>query len=179
VIARLVIAATLGLAPAAHAQAEPLETGRDARLFVSGVAAAFEGTLTSVSADALAITLRDGAAFTFQASQLERAEVLSSRRNTLRGAIVGLGVGLGTGVGLVVSSGGAGDGEPVSGGAPDEAFGDEFQAWKLIVPAVAGAVVGAFVGYSIRTPRWAPAFVPGAAGAPGDFALTWSGARAW
>jgi hypothetical protein len=167
----LLIAGWLGMASAARAQTEPLAPGREARLFVRGAADVLEGTLTSLSPEALEIVLLDGSTFTVPAGQIERAEVLANRRNTVRGAIVGGGAGLGAGVVLVVTKG-ADDAEAVSGGAPDDAFGDELQAWKLIVPAVAGAAVGAFVGYSLRTPRWAPAFVPARSG--GDFALAWT-----
>jgi hypothetical protein len=167
----VLIAGWLGPAPAVYAQAEPLEAGREARLYVRGVAMVLEGTLTSVSSDALQIGLRDGSSFTVSPSQLERADVLASRRNTVKGTVVGLGIGLAVGVALVVTASGAERGIAVSG---DAAFGDELEAWELIVPSVAGASVGAFVGYSIRTMRWAPAVVPGGAGTPGDFTLAWT-----
>jgi hypothetical protein len=134
---------------------------------VRGVAQIFEGTLTAVSPEALAITLRNGNDFTISPSQLERSEVLGSRRNTLRGAIVGGGVGLGTGVVLLVSN----DPPPAQATAPPgDRFGESFDAWKLIVPPIAGTIVGAFVGYNIRTPRWVPGFLPAASG---DVAFGW------
>jgi hypothetical protein len=168
----LALATWLGLAPAAHAQAEPLEPGREVRLYVRGVANTFEGTLTAVSPEALGITLRDGSSFTFSPAQLERSEVRTSRPNTLRGAIVGGGVGLGVGVALVVTDDEGGTGQLTT--TPNDEFGVSFDAWKLIVPPIGGAIVGAFAGRQIRTPRWAPGFMPAGAAAPGDFAFGWS-----
>jgi hypothetical protein len=135
---------------------------------VRGVAQVFEGRLTAASPEALAITLRDGSDFTISPSQLERSEVLGTRRNTLLGAVVGGGVGLGVGVVLLVTDDPA-QGQPTA--APDDRFGESFDAWKLIVPPVAGAVVGALVGNRIRTPDWFPGFLPGAGG---DVAFGWS-----
>jgi hypothetical protein len=168
----LALATWLGLAPAAHAQAEPLEPGREVRLFVRGVANTFEGTLTAVSAESLSITLRDGSSFTFSPGQLERSEVRTSRPNTLLGAIVGGGAGLGVGVALVVTDDDGGTGSPTT--APDDEFGASVDAWKLIVPPIGGAILGAFAGRQIRTPRWAPGLLATGAAAPGDFAFGWS-----
>ena len=168
----LALATWLGLAPAVHAQAEPLEPGREVRLFVRGVANTFEGTLTAVSAEALAITLRDGSSFTFSPGQLERSQVLSSRHNAVRGSIVGVGVGLAVGVFLVVTDEQLGTAQPAT--ASGNEFGASFETWKLIVPPIGGAILGAFAGRLIRTPRWAPGFLPTAAGTPGDFAFGWS-----
>lgn len=148
---------------------EPLEVGGETRLYVRGVANVFEGKLTSVSGDALAITLIDGSSFTFSTEQIERAEVLANRRNTLKGTIVGGGVGLGVGVALVVR-----DRDDTSPTALGDDFGTTFDAWKLIVPPLVGAAAGALVGYVVRTPRWAPAVVPSGGASPGDFALVWS-----
>jgi hypothetical protein len=159
----------LGLAPAVYAQAEPLEPGREVRLFVRGVAGPFEGLLTSATREALGITLRDGRDFTFTPSQLERTEVLSSRRNTLRGAILGGAVGLGVGVFLVVTDEGSPD--PT---APGGGFRTEFDGWKLVVPPIAGTALGAFFGSSVRTPRWVPGLLPAAGAASGDVAFGWS-----
>ncbi|MGE0158820.1 MAG: hypothetical protein AB7T31_05360 [Gemmatimonadales bacterium] len=139
-----------------------------------GVASTFEGTLTSVAADALSITLRDGRSFTFQASQLERAEVLASRRNTRKGAVVGGFVGLGVGVGLVASDGI----DPRAVDGDGDELGRGFDPWKLIVPPIAGAAVGALVGSRFRTPRWAPAVLPDGT-RPADFALGWIVPVAW
>ncbi len=171
----LAIATWLGLAPAAaYAQAEPLEPGREVRLYVRGVAAIFEGTLTALSADALAITLRDGNSFTFSPEQLERSQVRATRPNALRGALVGTGVGLGVGVALVISL----RDDPCAGGGGGElgftVCGAPFDGFKLVAPAVAGFFAGGLVGGFIRTPRWVPGFLPTAAGAPGDFAFGWT-----
>ncbi len=136
---------------------------------MDGVAAVFEGTLASVGGEELAITLLDGSDFTISLEQIERAEVLTRRRNTLRGAIVGGGVGLGVGVALVVSD--RNDTGPADAGND---FGTTFDAWKLILPAVSGAAAGALVGHLIRTPLWTPAVVPGVGTSPGGFALVWS-----
>jgi hypothetical protein len=163
----LLIAGWLGLAPAAHAQIEPLAPGRDARLYVRGAADMLEGRLTSVSRESLQITLLDGSSFTVPVEQLERAEVLAARTNTMRGAIVGGGLGLGVGVALVVR-----DRNETNSTDGDE-FGTSFDAWKLIVPPVAGALLGGLAGRLIRTSEWAPAFVAGAGGGA-DFALAWT-----
>jgi len=163
----LSIAGWLGLVPAAQAQTEPLAPGREARLTVRGAADVLEGTLTSVSPASLDIALLDGSSFTVPVDQLEQVEVLADRRNTLRGAVLGGGVGLGVGVALVV--GDRNDTSPTN----DDEFGTTFDVWKLIVPPMAGALLGALAGRVIRTPRWAPAFVPDAAD-DGDFALAWA-----
>jgi hypothetical protein len=152
---------------AVTAQAEPLETGREVRLFVRGVAGSFEGVLTGVRADAVTLVLRDGSFFTLQTRQVERSEVLGMRRNTTRGALVGLGVGLGVGIALAVTSRDACDGfcaDP----------GDHFDEWQLVWPALAGAAGGALVGRLIRTPRWVPGFLPGSTPDGGGVALRWS-----
>jgi len=167
VIAVLLIAGWLGLVPAAQAQTEPLAPGREARIYVRGAADLLEGTLTSVSSESLGIVLLDGSSFMVPVDQLERVEVLASRRNTLRGAIVGGGVGLGVGVGLVVSD------RETDRAVSDDEFGTTFDAWKLVVPPIAGALLGALAGRLVRTPRWAPALVPAGAGA-GDFAFAWT-----
>jgi hypothetical protein len=164
----LLIAGWLGLVPAAHAQTEPLAPGREARLTVRGAGDVLEGTLARVSPESLEIVLLDGSSFTVPVDQLERVEVLASRRNTLRGAIVGCGVGLGVGVGLLVSD--RETNRAVDGG--DE-FGTTFDAWKLVLPPIAGALLGGLAGRLIRTSQWAPAFVPGAGGGA-DFALAWA-----
>jgi hypothetical protein len=171
-IGLLLIAGWLGLTQAAYAQAETLAPGREARLYVRGAAGVLEGTLTTVNAERLEIALIDGSSFTVSVAQMDRAEVLASRRNRLRGAIVGAGVGLGVGVGLVVRSGDS-DGDSVPGGPDDDSFGDELPAWKLIVSSAAGTVVGAVVGYFLRTSRWVPAFVPGGPG-PGNVTFAWT-----
>lgn len=128
-----------------------------------GAADVFEGTVTSVREDAVAITLLDGSSFTFTYSQLERAEVRASRPNGLRGGIVGGGLGLAVGVILLVTDDRAG-----------RQFGESFDPWKIVAPPVGGAVLGIAVGRLIRTPRWAPAFIPLPDASPGDFALSWS-----
>src|SRR5690606_18371686 len=135
----------------------------EARLYVRGSAEVFEGTLTSVSDASVAIARLDGATFTFQTEQLERAEVRASRPNTLRGGIVGGGAGLVVGFVLLLTEDRAG-----------RELGEGFDPWKLVLPPVGGAALGALVGRFVRTQRWAPAFVPLAGGASGDFALAWS-----
>jgi hypothetical protein len=134
---------------------------------VRGAADVLEGTLASVSPLAIEIVLLDGSSFTVPVDQLERAEVRADRRNTVRGALVGGGVGLGVGVALVVRD--RNDTSPTDG---DE-FGTTFDAWKLVLPPIAGALLGGLAGRLIRTSQWAPAFVPGAGGGA-DFALAWA-----
>jgi len=143
---------------------------------VRGVANIFEGTLTAVTPDTLAVTLRDGSSFAFSSGQLELAQVRVARRNTLRGAIVGGGVGLALGVALVVTDEEAGISQPT---APADEFGASFDTWKLIAPPIAGAALGAVVGRFVRTGRWVPGVVPGAGVGPGDFAFAWSVPVQW
>jgi hypothetical protein len=160
----------LGLATTTHAQGAPLETGREVRLFVRGVAQVFEGTMTAVGPETLAVTLRDGSSFTLSPAQIERSQVRVPRPNMRFGAILGGAVGLGVGVVLVVTSrdrcaGGFGVGSTDCGSAFDGA--------KLIVPSIAGVVAGAVVGRFVRTPRWVPGILPAASGA-GGLAFRWA-----
>jgi len=161
-----------GLAPAAYAQAEALAPGRDVQLFVRGVIAPFEGTLTAVEPDGLTLTLLDGSVFTISPAQLQRSEVLGSRRNVRRGGVIGGALGLAVGVGMVVGSRNSCAGQP-SGYC--DAFGSTFHAWHLIVPPLTGTAAGALVGHFIETPRWVPGFLPQPS-ADGDFGfgLAWS-----
>jgi hypothetical protein len=147
----------LGLAPPALAQAEPLTPGREVRLYMQGVIAPFEGTLTANAPDALTVTLLDGSEFTLSPEQLQRAEVLGTRRNVVRGAMAGGVLGIVAGVWLVVE---ARDdcSRDLSGFC--NAFGDSINEWHLVAPPLAGATAGALVGYFIRTPRWVPGLLP-------------------
>ncbi|MBM4183818.1 MAG: hypothetical protein FJ207_06270 [Gemmatimonadetes bacterium] len=84
---------------ALHAQApELLRPGREVRVYVTGVAGVFESALMSASANAVTLRQRDGSIFTLQATQIQRSEVLATKRNTKAGAILGAGVGLGVGI---------------------------------------------------------------------------------
>ncbi len=161
-----------GLTPAAYAQAEALAPGREVRLFVRGVIAPFEGTLTAAEPDGLTVTLLDGSVFTISPAQLQRSEVLGSRRNVRRGSFMGGALGLGVGVGWVVAS--RNDCPGQASGYCDS-FGNSFHTGHLIVPPFVGAAAGALVGYFIETPRWIPGLLsqPSADGDVG-LGLAWS-----
>lgn len=161
-----VLCCALVLPTASAAQGEPLATGREVRLFVRGVAGTFEGVLTGIRPDALTLVLRDGSFFTLQTQQVERSQVLGMRRNTKRGALVGLGVGVVAGVALAVSS--------ETGCLENSGFCDHFEEWELILPPVVGAGLGVTVGWYVQTPRWVPGFMPASAPGDGGFALRWS-----
>lgn len=132
-------------------QGAPLTRGQEVRIFVTGVAGAFEGRLLGVNAQSVTVQVQNGTAFTLPTPQIQRAEVLGSRTNLRRGAIIGAGVGVGTGVAWAVV--------------------DRFEEWRLIVPALAGAAAGALVGNSIDSPQWLPGLLPNPA--DGDFAFGW------
>ena len=153
----LICALWLGLAPPALAQAEPLTPGREVRLYMQGVIAPFEGTLTASSAEALTLTLLDGSEFTLSPEQLQRAEVLGTRRNVVRGAMAGGVLGIVAGVWLVVESRDDCN-RDVSGFC--NAFGESINEWRLVAPPVVGAASGALIGYFIKTPRWVPGLLP-------------------
>jgi hypothetical protein len=159
----------LGLAPSAYAQAEPLAVGREVRLFVRGVIAPLEGRLLSISRDELTISMADGAVFAISPEQLQRTQVLGTRRNTARGLFLGAALGFGAGIAWIVRS-----------DCPRDAsgfceVGDSFNEWALVVPPVLGAGAGALAGYLIRTPRWAPGLLPQQSAAGGLAArLTWA-----
>ena len=161
-----------GLAQAAYAQADALAPGRDVQLFVRGVVAPFEGTLTAVEPDGLTLTLLDGSVFTISPAQLQRSEVLASRRNARRGGVMGGALGLVVGVGLLVTSRNDCPGQP-SGYC--DTFGDTFRASRLIVPPLVGTAAGGLVGHFIETPRWVPGVLPQPS-ADGDvgLGLAWS-----
>jgi len=160
----LVLAVLLGLPPRVHAQGEPLAPGRMARLFVRGLVAPLEGTLVEVGPERTRIDTPDGV-LAVSNTQVERSEVLGSRANTLRGAVIGLGVGLGVGVGLVIHS--KDDCQPTVQ-EPCTVPGEGNEEWRLAIPGLAGAAVGALVGSQIRTSAWVPGFYPGGAvGSPG------------
>ncbi|MEQ1856506.1 MAG: hypothetical protein ABL963_08550 [Longimicrobiales bacterium] len=155
----------------AYAQAEPLTSGREVRVFARGVAGSFDGILVSVTPNAITLRQRDGSIFTLQATQIQRAEVLGSRTNARRGGVIGGALGLAAGVGLAISS--RGDCRD-SGGFCDDP-GDHFNEWHLVVPAVAGAAAGALVGHFLHSPRWVPGVFVGATTAGGaDFGFAWS-----
>jgi hypothetical protein len=158
------------LAPPAYAQTEALAPGREVRLFVRGVIAPFEGTLTSARPDALTLTLLDGSEFTISPAQLQRSEVLSSRTNARWGAMAGGGIGLGIGVFLVIQA--RNDCDRDAYGVCDE-FGTHFDEWRLVIPSVAGIAAGALVGHFIRSPTWVPGFVSGASDGAG-LGLAWA-----
>jgi hypothetical protein len=160
----------LGSGTAVRAQAEPLAPGREVRLFVRGVAGSFDGRLTGLTPSALTLVQRDGSVFTLDPRQIDRAEVLGSRPNTRRGAVVGLGVGIGVGVWLAITS------SPEcqeSLGLCDNP-GDRFNEWHLVIPAIAGAAAGAVVGRFVESPSWVPGFLPSVPSAGGGFALLWT-----
>ena len=171
-IGLLALGLWFGVPSAAYAQEEALTPGREVHLFIRGVIAPFEGTLTAVEPDGLTLTLLDGSVFTISPSQLQRSEVLGSRRNVRRGSFMGGALGLGVGVGWVVASRNDCPGQP-SGYC--DSFGNSFHTGHLIMPPLVGAAAGALVGYFIETPRWVPSFVPQPS-ADGDvgLGLAWS-----
>ncbi len=171
-IGLLALGLWFGFASAAYAQAEVLTPGREAHLFVRGVISPFEGTLTAVEPDGLTLTLLDGSVFTISPAQIQRSEVLGSRRNVRRGSFMGGALGLGVGVGLLVTSKNDCPGQ-LSGYC--DSFGNSFHAWRLVVPPFVGAAAGALVGYSIKTARWVPCVLPQPS-ADGDvgLGLAWS-----
>jgi hypothetical protein len=130
--------------------------GREVRIFVRGVAGAFEGRLLGVNAQSVTVALQNGTAFTLQTAQIQRSEVLGTRTNMRRGAVLGMGVGLGAGLAFAISSR---ENCQATGGFCDDP-GDHFDEWKLVVPALAGTAAGALVGHFIETPRWVPGLLP-------------------
>jgi hypothetical protein len=163
------LVAWLGPATSVRAQAEPLAPGREVRLFVRGVAGSFDGRLTGLTPNALTLVQRDGSVFTLNPAQVDRSQVLGTRTNARRGALMGLGVGAGAGVWLAIAS--RNECLETSGFCDDP--GDHFNEWHLVLPAVAGAAAGALVGHFIETPTWVPGFLPGAPSSDG-FALSWT-----
>lgn len=155
--------------PAAHAQGEPLTAGREVRLYVRGVIRPFEGVLQEVATDDLTIASADGSVLTIGRAQIERSEVRGTRANTWLGAGVGAAFGAGVGIWRVVkhrNDCGAG-----GGGFCDYSN----DPWRLAIPTVAGAGVGALVGWRIRTATWLPGYLPTVAGGgPGGLAFSWS-----
>lgn len=147
------------LAPGAplHAQ-EPLTPGREVRILVRGVAGAFEGRLLGVNPQSVTVALQNGTAFTLQTGQILRSEVLSSRTNMRRGAMLGGGVGIGAGVAWTISS--RDDCRDAAGYSLCDDPGDHFDEWKLAVPALVGAAAGALVGHHIESPTWVPGVLP-------------------
>jgi hypothetical protein len=140
----------------AAAQAEPLDAGREARLYVRGLVAPFEGTLLSVRPTEVRIATPDGE-MRIAPAQVVRSEVLGNRGNARRGAVVGLGVGLGVGVAWVVGSTAACEPGPTGACGIPEDRGEEL---RLAIPAVAGAALGALVGSQVRSNRWVQGFFP-------------------
>lgn len=156
-------------ASAAHAQEEPLTAGREVRLYVRGVIRPFEGVLEEVGPNDLTLSTPDGSVLTIGREQIERSEVRGTRKNTWLGVGVGAGVGLGVGVWRVVkhrNDCGAG-----VGGFCDH--GND--PWRLAIPTVAGAGVGALVGSLIHTETWLPGYLPTVTGGgPAGLALAWT-----
>ncbi len=158
-VARATVRAAVLLAwlPAgAFAQGEPLREGRTARLHVRGLVAPVEGTVVAVEPDGVRIATNQGE-LRLGMAQIERPEVLGSRGNTRRGAVIGFGVGLAVGVILVVQAKDDCVPQALQVCGPE---GDRFQERRLAIPPVVGAALGAVIGSRIRTPTWVPAFIP-------------------
>ena len=168
----------LGIAPAAHAQARPLEAGSEVRLFVRGVISPFEGVLLSADSDELTLSTENVGVLTMSPAQVERSEVLGPQRNTLRGALIGGGVGLGLGVGLVIASRDDCNRSQDPIGFCD-AVGDAVQTAALIYTPVLGAGLGALVGYFVTTGRWFPGFLPVARQGDAALGLGWTVPVGW
>jgi hypothetical protein len=102
-------------------------------------------------------------------TELSRAEVQVSRRNTLKGTLIGGGVGLVGGLLLVATGDDNCDAD--STGICD-AFAGVAETAALVWAPAAGAAVGALVGTLVTSNTWVPAIGP--VGPSDAVGLTWS-----
>ena len=140
----------------AYAQTHHPAIGDQVRFLSRGASSWVEGTLLSIESDRWALSLYDGESAGVSLEELVQAEVRVSRRNTLRGALVG--AGLGVLVAIAVRS----DDSCESGqGEPCDALRDVSgvdDAVLLYLPIFGGGT-GALIGTFIQTGKWVPALI--------------------
>lgn len=123
------------------------------------------GTLVSTTPAEWAVTREGGELTRVPRNEVVRVDVRVSRRNTVRGALIGGGIGLVIGVFAAVAAG-----DDCDGAVCDELAGLA-QAQLLLYTPVAGALAGAVVGSVIRSHRWVPVVEPGRDG--GRWEVRW------
>ena len=160
--------ASLNLVPAAHGQVL-LTPGSTVRLMLEGAESPFRGVLTSVAPAAWIVALPDGQMRSVAPADVALAEVLVTRRNTLRGTLIGGGGGLVGGL-LIVSTDNC---DPRDGicDAVEEIFFDPLKPVMVVSTTLVGAAMGALVGTLVTSDAWVPGFVSGGAGGG---ALRWT-----
>lgn len=109
------------------------------------------GSLDSIDAAALHLTLQDGGRLTVPRGAVESIEVSAGRRSHwVRGAGIGALVGLAFSGTLAIVGANEGDGELTS-------LDNAVYAAFILVTTAGGAVVGGITGAFIRTEQWKPA----------------------
>jgi len=142
----------LGLAvPATAQETNALSPGTRVRVEAPTVTdARATGSLASIDATALHLTLADGETLTVPRDAVESIEVSAGRRSHwVRGAGIGALVGLAFSGTLAIIGANEGDGELTS---LDNAMYGAF----IVVTTAGSAVVGGITGALIRTEQWEP-----------------------
>lgn len=149
---------------------ERLFTGQTVRLTLRGDTARVTGVLSSLTPTAWSVTSGRGQVTRVLPADIAGAELLVSRRNTVRGVLIGGGVGLLGGLLMVAMADDNCDQD--STGLCDAFVDAGFKTPVLILTPVAGAALGALVGTLISSSRWVPAIGPSDLG--GALSLRWS-----
>ncbi len=162
--------ALLATASMANAQSQALSAGKSVRLFLPGESAPMEGILFSVTPSVWTLSTPDGELRKFASGDVASAEVWVTRRNMLKGALIG--GGLGVAAGMLMNLGV----KSVCSAEICEALEDEFFSvtWARFYTPVLAAGVGALIGAAVKTGRWVPGFEPQVSEGGSAIALSWS-----
>ncbi len=155
--------------PPMHAQVRPLAAGQTFKLFLQSQSDPVEGTLSSVGSSEGTLSLKDGGTRALSPEDVARAEVLRTRRRTLRGALIGGGAGLVIGALAVATSEDECDGESLC-----ETASGTLNGAVLVFTPLIGAGIGAIVGALIKSEESVPALVPEASRDRSSLTLSWS-----
>ena len=170
-VAFVLAVSVLGTAPMASAQSQALSTGKSVRLFIPGEPAPMEGILFSVTPSVWTLSTPDGELRRFASRDVASAEVWATRRNTLRGALIGGGLGLAAGMLMTVGV------KSVCLEASDvcHALEDKFysETWARYYTPVLAVGVGALIGTLVKTGRWVPGLEPEVSKGGSAIALSW------
>jgi hypothetical protein len=171
-VAFVLAVSLLGAAPMANAQSQALTAGTSVRLVVPGEPSPVEGVLFSVTPSDWTLSTADGELRTFSSGEVASAEVWSTRRSILKGALIGGGVGLASG--LLMSLGVNAvcpGGSDVCGRLEDEFYS---LTWARFYTPALGAALGGLIGAFVKTGRWVPVVEPQASQGGSLTALSWT-----
>ncbi|MEO7502082.1 MAG: hypothetical protein ABIW94_05560 [Gemmatimonadaceae bacterium] len=160
----------LGMVPAVNAQPEAPSVGTTVRLIMRGEASPVEGILASTTSTAWTLLFPNGSVSAFALGEVATAKARVTRRNTLRGALIGGGIGLVAGVAFVVGAEDDCNKDPT--GFCDALISIVDKAVLFYAP-VLGAGGGALIGTLVKTRRWVPVFVPHTSQGASVIGISW------